>query len=228
MDTLQSMFPNVEYETLEIVLESQEGDLEAAIEAMLEMVKDSEPSGSGGGDRRVEESAAFEGPPAVHPIIERDTQIRTDEMIARRMQEQIISEALQEQTPTCFTPITGMLSGGGSGPYGQAQGLPSSRHPQEEYTLANTVGSVWNYVSSTAQQVTQSIVNTASTLMSPEEEADDEPAQATNTQETTYMEEEATQAVRRTGAAATTTQGEMHRRKPQHRSQKSRDSKKAD
>ena len=39
MDTLQSMFPNVEYETLEIVLESQEGDLEAAIEAMLEMVK---------------------------------------------------------------------------------------------------------------------------------------------------------------------------------------------
>ena len=156
MDTLESMFPGVEYEVSRRpahallqpkrnetdrsssfgVMPSRrpwrscssrgDGDLEAAIEALLEMVKDASPapSGSGGGRRETERlpgGAAFEVP-RQHPVLERDTQIRTDEMIARRMQEQIFSEALQEQTPTCFSPITGML--GGSTAVGESAHTP--------------------------------------------------------------------------------------------------------
>jgi len=197
--------------TLEIVLEAQEGDLEAAIEAMLEMVKDSEPPepAVGGGP-------AFEVP-RQHPILERDTQIRTDEMMARRMQEQIFHEALQEQTPTCFSPITGMLSGAGAAGYagartgGQTQSQPAS--------LSDTVGSVWNAVSAMGQQVTQTIVSTASTWMAGEEGEKEEEERVVQRPHQAYMEERESHPVR--GGSTTSAQTEVHRRKPPPPSKKS-------
>jgi hypothetical protein len=182
METLESMFPNVEYETLEIVLESQEGNLEAAIEAMLQMSKDSEvpsSSESAGGFKgalpvvSVPDPDPFAGPR--NPVIERDDQIRADEMLARSMQQQIISSALQEQTPTCFTPITGMLGGYSSGPSPLASsasaGGPSGNYSsQQAPTLGNTVSSMWNSLSTMGQSVTQTIVDTAQNWMAPVEE----------------------------------------------------------
>ena len=114
---LSSLVSSCFFQTLEIVLESQEGDLEGAIEALLEMAKDTQPTssgdeGGGGGDgggrneRRREVShdpVAFEVPHQ-HPIIQRDTQIRTDEMIARRMQ---VSSSRSENkfSPFFFLPV---------------------------------------------------------------------------------------------------------------------------
>ena len=97
-------FPPNRAQTLEIVLESQEGDLEAAIDAMLQMCKDSEevPSSSEASQPRRAVVSGFKGArPAVpvpvsvpddpfaeprNPVIERDDQIRADEMLARSMQ----------------------------------------------------------------------------------------------------------------------------------------------
>merc|ERR1719401_2244550 len=92
-------------------------------------------------------------------------------MIARRMQEQIFSEALQEQTPTCFSPITGMLGGSTavdtSSYNSRLQRQMSGTGAAQPTTLSDAVGSVWNSVSSLGQQVTQSIVDTASAWMAP-------------------------------------------------------------
>jgi len=84
-------------------LESQGGDVEAAIEAVLRMNDEGEGQQVHSSSRPG--SSALAGPEILN--FDRDAQVRSDEVIARHLQEQFISETLQEQTPTCFTPITG-------------------------------------------------------------------------------------------------------------------------
>ena len=196
------------------MLESQQGDVEAAIEVLLEMAKDSAPSGSGssGGGRATVAPEA----PQQHPILERDTQIRTDEALARHMQDQIFSEALQEQTPTCFSPITGLLSGSTArgGFSTSSQGDPRQGHQGQPATLADTVGGVWSAVSA----VGQSIASAASTWMAPAEEDDEddgddgEMGAGREAPRPAYMDERETRPLRGAQGGA---QSAVQRRKPQ-------------
>ena len=202
------------------MLESQEGDLEAAIEAMLQMSQEIEPQPA----TMTAAAAAFVEP--VNPVIQRDDQIRADEMLARTMQEQIINETLQEQTPTCFTPITGILGG-----YQTGRPQASQVHSQGANTGGDYLSTVWNSAYSAVSTVTKTITDTASSWMaaepaSAEEEEGLQGGDAYNSsmgqggssrnynnqQQQQYMNEEDTQS--RVHALRLSDTSVSHRRKP--------------
>lgn len=173
MEALHSMFPDMSLDALHSLLAAHDGDVEATIDAILRMTQESQPSTSSAApgpsssmmDVPLGPSVPTDmRPPSMHAL-ERDAQIERDAQLARRLVEEDLNEALREQTPTCFSPVVGMLSSGG----GRAGGRASGGGGQAAGDWSETAGQVWN----TATQVWNGLSETVSTWMAAGEDDDE-------------------------------------------------------